>query len=118
MFWFCSGTRYGKCSGSSKRVTVTAGVVPVLAGLIASYAYAMKLIVRNMSRQTTEAELKDLFESFGAVQSCAIVADAETGASKGFGFIEMPKAGEAKAAIHHLNAYELDGERIRVKRAT
>lgn len=78
----------------------------------------MKLIVRNMSRETTEEELKDLFESFGAVQSCAIVTDAETGASKGFGFIEMPKAGEAKAAIHHLNAYELDGERIRVKRAT
>ena len=86
--------------------------------VVGGYACGMKLIVRNMSRQTTEAELKDLFESFGAVQSCAIVADAETGASKGFGFIEMPKAGEAKAAIHHLNAYELDGERIRVKRAT
>ena len=59
----------------------------------------MKLIVRNMSRKTTEEELKDLFESFGAVQSCAIVTDAETGASKGFGFIEMPKA-----VIDHLNA--------------
>lgn len=52
------------------------------------------------------------------MQSCDIVIDANTGASKGFGFVEMPKAGEAKAAIHHLNAYELDGERIRVKRAT
>ena len=78
----------------------------------------MKLIVRNMSRETTEEELIDLFESFGAVQSCSIVTDAVTGSSKGFGFVEMPKAGEAKAVIHHLNAFELGGERLRVKRAT
>lgn len=70
-----------------------------------------------MSRKTTQEELHDLFESFGAVQSCVIVNDAETGQSKGFGFVEMPKAGEAKAAIHHLNGYEVDGEQIRVKRA-
>lgn len=77
----------------------------------------MRLLIRNMSRTTSREELRDLFESFGAVQSCVIVNDAETGQSKGFGFVEMPKAGEAKAAVHHLNGYEVDGERIRVKRA-
>lgn len=77
----------------------------------------MRLLVRNMSRKTTEADLRDLFDSFGAVQSCVIVNDKETGASKGFGFVEMPKPGDAKAAVHHLNGYELDGEILRVKKS-
>ena len=71
-----------------------------------------------MSRKTTEKDLRDLFDSFGSVQSCVIVNDAETGASKGFGFVDMPKSGDAKAAIHHLNGYELDGEYLRVKRSS
>lgn len=54
----------------------------------------------------------------GSVQSCVIVKDAETGSSKGFGFVEMPKSGDAKAALHQLNGKELDGEYIRGKRAT
>lgn len=62
--------------------------------------------------------MRDLFEPFGSVQSCVVVIDAETGHSKGFGFVDMPKAGEAKAAIKHLNGHELDGEVLRVKRAT
>lgn len=77
----------------------------------------MRLLVRNMSRKTTENDLRDLFEPFGAVQSCVIVNDEETGVSKGFGFVEMPKSGDAKAAVHHLNGQELDGEYIRVKRS-
>ncbi|MFT7474547.1 MAG: RNA recognition motif-containing protein [Verrucomicrobiales bacterium] len=77
----------------------------------------MRLLVRNMSRKTTEEDLRDLFDSFGSVQSCVIVNDADTGASKGFGFVDMPKPGDAKAAIHHLNGYELDGEVLRVKRS-
>ncbi len=77
----------------------------------------MRLLVRNMSRKTTQEELQDLFESFGAVQSCVLVHDEKTGQSKGFGFVDMPKAGDAKAAIHHLNGYELAGEYIRVKKA-
>ena len=78
---------------------------------------AMRLLVRNLARTTTEPDLKDLFESFGQVQSCTIVLDAQTGRSKGFGFVEMPKVGEAKAAVSNLNNIELDGERIRVKNA-
>jgi RNA recognition motif-containing protein len=70
-----------------------------------------------MSRNTTEKELRDLFETFGSVQSCVIVNDAETGTSKGFGFVEMPKSGDAKAAMLRLNGQRLGGEAIRVKRA-
>jgi RNA recognition motif-containing protein len=77
----------------------------------------MRLLVRNMSRKTTEKDLRDLFEPFGSVQSCVIVNDAETGTSKGFGFVEMPKPGHAKAAMLQLNGHELDGETIRVKRS-
>jgi len=78
---------------------------------------AMRLLVRNLDRSTTEAGLKDLFETYGRVQSCTIVSDAGTGLSKGFGFVEMPKGGEAKAAVRNLNGIELDGARIRVKYA-
>jgi RNA recognition motif-containing protein len=58
----------------------------------------MKLLVRNLDRLTTEEELKALFQEFGAVQSCSLILDKVSGASKGFAFIEMPKSGEAKAA--------------------
>ncbi|MGH1490126.1 MAG: RNA recognition motif domain-containing protein [Acidimicrobiales bacterium] len=77
----------------------------------------MRLLVRNLDRSTTEATLKDLFETFGRVQSCTIVLDAATGRSKGFGFVDMPKVGDAKAAVRNLNGAQVDGERIRVKNA-
>ena len=77
----------------------------------------MKLLIRNLDRLTTEQELKELFEPFGAVQSCNLVVDKQSGASKGFAFVEMPKPGEAKAAIKNLN-YKLVGEnKLRVKKA-
>ena len=77
----------------------------------------MKLLVRNLARTTTEPEVKALFESFGAVQSCALVLDTKSGGSKGFAFVEMPKPGEAKAATKNLNGKEVDGNTIRVKKA-
>ncbi|MEP0072141.1 MAG: RNA-binding protein [Marinomonas sp.] len=77
----------------------------------------MKLLVRNLARNTTEEELNNLFSSHGALQSCSLVMDKETGESKGFAFVEMPKVGEAKAAIKALNGKEVDGAKIRVKKA-
>jgi len=77
----------------------------------------MKILVRNLSRETTEAELLALFEAYGAVQYCKVVMDKATGQSKGFGFVEMPRAGEAKAAIKELNARDIGGNKIRVKKA-
>jgi len=77
----------------------------------------MKLLIRNLARSTTEAELRELFESYGIVQSCTLVMDKKTGGSKGFGFIEMPKAGDAKAAMKNLNGKDIAGNKIRVKKA-
>ena len=57
-----------------------------------------------------------MFEAHGAVQSCTLVMDKITGKSKGFGFVEMPKQGEAKAAMKTLNGLELQGSKIRVKK--
>lgn len=77
----------------------------------------MKLLIRNLARTTTEDELKGFFAEHGSVQSCTLVMDAVTGASKGFGFVEMPSAGEAKAAMKMLNGKTIAGSLIRVKKA-
>ncbi|MCP5437932.1 MAG: RNA-binding protein [Chromatiaceae bacterium] len=77
----------------------------------------MKLLIRNLARTTTEPEVREMFEAFGTVQSCSLVIDADSGRSKGFGFVEMPKAGEAKAAMKSLNGRDVAGSRIRVKKA-
>ena len=77
----------------------------------------MKLLVRNLDRSTTEDELKRLFEGFGAVQSCNLILDQDSGESKGFGFIEMPKIGEAKVAVKSLNNKTIGANKIRVKKA-
>jgi len=77
----------------------------------------MKILVRNLSRETTEDELLALFKAHGDVQYCKVVREKATGKSKGFGFVEMPRAGEAKVAIKALNAQEVGGSKIRVKRA-
>ena len=77
----------------------------------------MKLLVRNLAKATTEDKLLSLFKEYGNVQSCNLVLDKETGTSKGFAFVEMPKVGEAKAAIKQLNSYKLAGNVIRVKKA-
>jgi len=77
----------------------------------------MKLLIRNLSRETTEAELRNMFEAHGTVQSCTLVMDKDSGQSKGFGFVEMPKPGEGKAAMKALNYTTVAGNKIRVKKA-
>lgn len=77
----------------------------------------MKLLIRNLARTTTEAEIRAMFEDYGTVQSCNLVSDKTTGESKGFGFVEMPKPGEARAAVINLNGKEVAGRKIRVKKA-
>ena len=77
----------------------------------------MKLLIRNLARSTTEEELKILFDEYGTVQSCNLVLDKTTSKSKGFAFIEMPKSGEALAAMKTLNGKNLANNKIRVKKA-
>ncbi len=76
----------------------------------------MKLLIRNIARTTTEKELQSLFEAFGTVQSCDLVLDKETGQSKGFGFVEIPNQGDAKAAMKSINGKEIAGNKLRVKK--
>lgn len=77
----------------------------------------MNILVRNLSRNTTEKDLMGLFKSYGQVDSLNLVYDKETGKSKGFGFVEMPHEHEALEAIEKLNGQFVDGNRIRVKKA-
>ena len=75
----------------------------------------MKILVRNLDRLVTDAEILDLFKAYGKVDSCVVVKDAETGKSKGFGFVEMPNPREAIKAVKGLNTLKLKGLGIRVK---
>ena len=77
----------------------------------------MKLLIRNLARTVTENELRTLFSISGTVQSCTLVLDATTGKSKGFGFVEMPNPGDAKKAVKTLNGKDIQGSKIRVKKA-
>ena len=78
---------------------------------------AKKLYVGNLSYNTTEDGLRNLFSGFGSVASVKIIFDRETGNSKGFGFIEMSTDEEATAAITGTNGQEFDGRQLRVNEA-
>ncbi|MDR2951644.1 MAG: RNA-binding protein [Treponema sp.] len=78
---------------------------------------AKKLYVGNLSYNTTEDGLRNLFSGFGAVSSVKIIFDRETGNSKGFGFVEMGSEEEANAAIAGTNQREFDGRQLRVNEA-
>ena len=74
----------------------------------------MDIYVGNLAYATDDDALRAAFAAFGEVSSARVVTDRMTGRSKGFGFVEMPNAEEANAAIAALNGTELDGRTIRV----
>jgi RNA recognition motif-containing protein len=75
----------------------------------------MKLLVRNLSRSTTEQEIRILFSAHGSVTECSLVLDNETAKSKGFAFIIMPNESEAKSAMNNLHETRVAKNKIRVK---
>ena len=77
----------------------------------------MKLLIRNLGSSISEATLLQMFEKHGAVQYCTVVMDKTTNKSKGFAFVEMPKVGEAKAAMQALNGTKIGDNKLRVKKA-
>ena len=76
-----------------------------------------KLYVGNLSYDTTSSDLEQLCSQHGTVQSAEVIADRDTGRSKGFGFVEMGSDDEAQAAIAALNGQEHDGRALTVNEA-
>jgi RNA recognition motif-containing protein len=73
------------------------------------------LYIDNLSISTTEEELKNLFMRAGEVTSITINKDRVSGASKGFGFLEMSAQSEADQAISTFNSYSLNGHKMKVR---
>lgn len=77
----------------------------------------MRLYVGNLSYDTTEDELRELFSTHGTVESVNLITESGSGRSKGFGFVELRDDQEANAAIAALNGTELRGRTINVNQA-
>jgi RNA recognition motif-containing protein len=75
------------------------------------------IFVGNMSFQTTEDDLRALFQSFGEITRVNIPTDRDTGRARGFAFVEMASASDAAGAIAALNGRELGGRQLRVNEA-
>ena len=73
-----------------------------------------KLYVGNLSYETTSSELEQLFSSHGTVRSAEVIADRDTGRSKGFGFVQMESDDAARAAIAALDGKDLQGRAMAV----
>ena len=78
---------------------------------------AKRLYVGNLSYETTDSDLQNLFMPHGAVESARVIMDRDAGRSKGFGFVEMTNGDEAQAAITALNGQEVNGRALTVNEA-
>ena len=77
----------------------------------------MKLYVGNLSFETTENDLQDLFEQHGTVSEVNLMMDKMTGKSRGFAFITMNDGTQASAAMSALNGKDLNGRALNVNEA-
>ena len=77
----------------------------------------MNIYVSNIAFNATTQDLRQLFESYGVVDTVNIITDRDTGQSRGFGFVEMPDSQAAKAAIQGLQGKELTGRTLTVNEA-
>jgi RNA recognition motif-containing protein len=78
---------------------------------------SMKLYVGNLSFNTTQQDLEQLFGEIGTVESTNIIEDRDTGRSRGFAFVEMSSKEEGQNAIAQLNGKEIDGRSLTVNEA-
>ena len=77
----------------------------------------MNMYVGNHNDQVRESDLREVMEEYGTVESVKLIIDRDTRRSKGFAFVEMPEASEAKKAIDDLNGAEYAGRPMVVKEA-
>jgi len=75
------------------------------------------IFVGNLSFNTSEDELRQIFETYGQVERVSILTDRETGRSRGFGFVEMTNPEEGEKAITGLNGSQFGGRTINVNEA-
>jgi len=75
------------------------------------------IFVGNLSFNTGEDELRQLFEAYGQVDRVSIMTDRETGRSRGFGFVEMTNEEEGEKAIAALNGSQIGGRKLNVNEA-
>jgi RNA recognition motif-containing protein len=75
-----------------------------------------KILVENLSAESTQAVLRAAFAAFGQVHTATVVRDPETGRSRGIGLVEM-NSEAAEAAIRGLDGKQLDGHTVRVREA-
>ena len=78
---------------------------------------ATKLYVGNLSFDTTENDLRRLFEAFGTVTSCNLIMDKMTDKSRGFAFVELSSPAEATKAIAEMNGKDVGGRALTVNEA-
>jgi RNA recognition motif-containing protein len=78
---------------------------------------AKKIYVGNLSFQTTEADLSDMFSKLGHIESVQIITDRDTGRSKGFGFVQVSDDAAAEKAIAEFNGKEVNGRKLTVNEA-
>jgi RNA recognition motif-containing protein len=77
----------------------------------------VNIYVGNLSFNTTEFDIRSMFEAFGEVESANLIIDRTTGRSKGFAFVEMPQQSQAQAAIAELNGSTQGGRPLTVNEA-
>ena len=77
----------------------------------------MTIFIGNLSWETEEDDLKDLFNAYGEVTKCTIPLERDSGRKRGFGFVEMTSERSEKNAIDDLQDVEWMGREIRVKKA-
>lgn len=77
----------------------------------------LNIFVGNLSYNATEADVRSMFEAYGAVERVSVVTDRDTGQAKGFAFVEMNENAEGNAAISGLNGKELDGRALNINEA-
>lgn len=75
------------------------------------------IYVGNLTFNTTTSDLEALFATHGEVTKAQVIADRDTGRSRGFGFVEMATADAARAAIDALNGQDVDGRPLTVNEA-
>jgi len=77
----------------------------------------VNIFVGNLAFSTTDHDLRQLFEPYGAVDEIRVITDRDTGRSKGFGFVEMPDGTAARTAMAKLQGHQIEGRTLTVNEA-